>query len=507
MTTPIPPNVLAALQQTAAPNTSTVKIPSTQILPQLLPTLNLGDILRFNVRSNPPSGPGVLYYQGQLIKTQLPPTVQTGDKLIARLEKTGEQVVFKILEQLRADGTPYQPGSTASTDAVSTSSGASSAAASPFEQIVDQVEQLIRRTSVAGTELLSRTTDMGQPATASAKPIPIPTQLPEALQLREQVATLLRTIGANDSLGESATVAKQLQSVAQGTVSQVLRETADAIRTALKHTPSALPPTERFLVLLRHELSALLPHARDGIVREDIMRPIDNLLRAVDTELKHQKRPSGTREGDLLKLALTDLKLAREHPEQVVQHLESALSRLHEPSLPSSERVGQLDPKAVAELQQLAGRLESLAASHETLNQLNPLMQALGEPALLLFPFVLQGLLRQSEIAVDPDDRRKQSSKTTQTADDTPSQRIQISVPLPTLGTIEVDMQHRGHEVTAQFRVEDEQVASFLAEQLTGLQLALRQQSLRLIEFHTEVGLRGNSIVSELRPSDSLAVC
>ncbi len=145
-----------------------------------------------------------------------------------------------------------------------------------------------------------------------------------------------------------------------------------------------------------------------------------------------------------------------------------------------------------------------MAGNQEMLNQLNPLMQALGEPALILFPSLFQGLLAHSELLVQPRDGgqqrnrgKKKGSKDGSDADsdsdDGPDtsgyQRVQMCVPLPTLGLVGVDVAHRESEILVRLTVPDEDVARFLLDQLEYLATVLKDIGFEKAELVANVGL------------------
>ena len=89
----------------------TLKIETTQVLPRVLPTIAIGDVLRLNVRQNL-GGRGLLYFKGQLLQANLPETLKSGDKLQAQVQSQDNQLVLKILNV-------ETPAKTSATSAVS----------------------------------------------------------------------------------------------------------------------------------------------------------------------------------------------------------------------------------------------------------------------------------------------------------------------------------------------------------------------------------------------------
>ncbi len=477
-------------QGSQAPTPNTVRIPSTQILPQTTAPLNIGDLLRFNVRSNPTGELGTLYYQGQLIKTALPSNVSAGDRLLARLEATGEQVVFKILEHIKTDGSStLGKGQAAVTQSVSSSADGAASLKSPLEELTKQVQSILERTQPQANDAVaeSRNNPLSRSLTAAATPVPIEEPLKSG-ELQQLVETISQTIGKGDALGNAEHVSGKIQLSATGSAADILRQAADAIKLLLKDTPYQLPTTDRFLVLLQGQLTSLLESIQTGSSREITSRLVDVLLHAINEELKLQKGGSSTKASDALKLALTDLKLGKQDPAALEKHIESALNRVQNylGTSMDGEASKRVDLKVVSDLRTLVNRLESLAQTHDTLAALNPVMAALGEPALILFPFILPGLLHHSEISIDPNAHRDKKGGKKSGAGQDAYQRIQIRLPLPNLGPLEVDIAHRGTEILARVVTRDERTAKFLLEQSENLRLSLQTANFELIDYSTE---------------------
>ena len=111
------------------------------------------------------------------------------------------------------------------------------------------------------------------------------------------------------------------------------------------------------------------------------------------------------------------------------------LNTLEQHGLTASNDKTSFNLKLSGELQNLANRFDQIAQTQETMTQLNPLMQTLGEPALVLFPFLFQGLVSHSEISIEPRGGKDQVDPDQENEEQEggdgaePYQRIQVSVP------------------------------------------------------------------------------
>ena len=119
--------------------------------------------------------------------------------------------------------------------------------------------------------------------------------------------------------------------------------------------------------------------------------------------------------------------------------------------------------------------LEQMLQGQEVLNRLNPLMQHLGEPALVLVPALQDGRLARWEIVphprrVDEEDERDSSSRSNASL-----QKVQLSLELPNLGRIQVDLAHRKGEVLLNLTLESTSAQNFVSQHLDSLEKTFRE--------------------------------
>jgi hypothetical protein len=250
--------------------------------------------------------------------------------------------------------------------------------------------------------------------------------------------------------------------------------------------------------ILRAELGRLASQSTDFTPSA-----VKDLIQIVeDAQSKSTAKAKGEA-GDsaVLRQLLEDISQDSAIPARLRSLLPAIIGRLETAITEAARRSGGSAPN---ELRQLATRLEQMAGNQEMLNQLNPLMHALGEPALILFPSLFQGLLAQSELLVQPRDGGKQGkqgkkkgkkkgSKEDSEGDDGPDsssyQRVQMTVPMPTMGLVGVDVAHRETEILVRLTVPDEDVARFLLDQLEYLAVVLKDIGFEKAELVANVGL------------------
>ena len=455
MSVPVDPNAVRS-----------IRVQNTALVNQVLPALNVGDVLRFTVRSNNPDGDGLIYYRGQLIQAKLPRNAKSGDRLTAQIAEVDDQVVLQVIDS--AKGT----------------SGAASAAAT--SRLAQQLATFLRNAQGGRAQ--------GLPALL----------VPDVL--KDLAPDLLRSLFTNvahaDALSDPKAALSFLLSSAQGNLADPLRDSASTLKTLLND--SGFNDLQRVLTALREQLSEML-----GRSANDNTFVAQNLSRVIHAlgEQTQSTSPTIARERDLLRDILRDLQRAQSNPENIQSQLEAVAKKIDQSGIPLLTAQQTLDPQLGTKLTQLITRLEQMAAAQETLNQLNPLMQALGEPAMILFPFLFSGLISHSEVSIDPDARRRGGRKRKKNGKEgsdegdsgEPYQRIQVTVPLPSMGPIAVDIAHRDKELLARFTVEDQELCTFLNAQLERLAALLREQGYEKAELMTSV----NSPQDESHPWDS----
>ncbi|MCB9030261.1 MAG: hypothetical protein H6619_04355 [Deltaproteobacteria bacterium] len=125
-----------------------------------------------------------------------------------------------------------------------------------------------------------------------------------------------------------------------------------------------------------------------------------------------------------------------------------------------------------ATLKALRG-LEQLVDAQESLGKLNSVMQALGEPVFILFPFLADGLLSKWKMSVSAPqvDDEEHNNKSGSNFD-----KIQLQLTFPSIGEIGVDISRKLDQVYLQLYFQDNQIRDFaerfeekLADAITSL--------------------------------------
>ncbi|OVE80279.1 hypothetical protein BVY02_00655 [bacterium J17] len=458
-------------------NLKPVTINRSQLVRGSIPVIAAGDILRLKVRKTNADGQGTVMLFGQPMKAKLPGNVGVGDHILARVSKTegGDQVILRILDL-------SESGYVSGIDERIT----------PQEIIAAQIEQYVRNAGVS----LSR----------MRRPMPLPSILSELSEGAGQVGEFFASVGNLEDLAETITVMNYLDSLRDGGLVKVLRDTAGSLYEYVdEHSVSA---GERMIQALKAELTSLLLNSSsdNDYVSQQLNQLVVSLGRRIDEQRTADVLSGGiyqspelgvltSEQTHLLESVLYDLKSAQGTVEDLSKHIKHALGRfslLHYDE--GSKENSAMSAREIEQLRQVAISIEQIAATQRTLHQLNPLMQAMGEPALILFPFLFHGLLSHSEITIKPKRRGSGGSGGGSEDAEQAYHRVEVSVPLPEMGNVEVDIAHRGDELLVCFHVQSEEVAKFISEHSGPLLELLKQDGFARASFVTHVGERGSDL-------------
>lgn len=438
------------------------------------PALNIGDVVQLIVRQNSPQELGLVALKGLLIKANLPPNLAQGDRVNAQLVQNGDKVIFKIIGDILGVNTEV-----ATTPAPSLTR---------LENLKTEFEEIFQAASA--TNLKSIKTESLADTIRSAGIL--------RGSIERLLTNLSKLLPEGEKLFTPQELIRELSRASTGTQAKALLQVAESIRQFVnEHSPT---PERVELQRVQDELSKMvLSSALNNI---DTSKQLQTLIGDLERTLKTPPKANSRTEQEILRTALRDLRLVQEEnnsPQQtklaLPPTLEGALTSLQSQILRAASTVGALDQRTVAELTRLAGQLDQLAGTQEALERLNPLLQALGEPAMILFPFLFQGLLSHTEITVYSRPKRKGDSDEVdedgnggQGATQENFRRIQVSAPLPNLGVIDVDVAVRSKHILVSLNVQDDDTAEFLKSKLEELGALLKDQGYARAELFTHVG-------------------
>ena len=460
---------------------SDVRVDRTQVSSGGAPMLTIGETVQITVRDNPPGGKGTILLGGMLLNAELPSNLVVGDRVTAQVDDEGTQLLFKILTLQRPisiDATIEQMLKNVETLLKDTTLGARLTTA-PL-QLPEMDAPVMKQLSAMLRQVQSTLLGNADPQA------PVLGQSPnQSLELTLQDALSLSNPGR--SLGTADNIYQALLSLQRGETSNFLNQLVVALRTAAENAFSS--SADRLTSALSTKLANILATESGAL---DLKQTLLLLTTTLEKELTSGKIADG-KARDVLQTALRQLNDAVMNPEAARALLENTLQLLSRGTESSDKTL--LDLAQGMKLQQALTQFQQLIQTQTTLNQLNPLMQAIGEPALLLFPFLFHGFLAQSEIVVDPErnkrqkrDKEQQQRRKSKKHSAAPYHQLHVSVPLPYLGQVEVDVAHREKDIYVRFTVPDDEIGKFLLEQLEYLQVLLRKHGFDQAELTAAIG-------------------
>ncbi|MCC6220082.1 MAG: hypothetical protein IT291_02465 [Deltaproteobacteria bacterium] len=425
------------------------------MLSPTMPTVGVGDVVNFGVRRNIPGNRGIISINGQLVQANLPLNIKAGSKILAQVAEIGPQVLLKILQA--------QGPTTSSRIDLAT-------------QLANEIANSLSTASLNHLKLQSS--------------LLLPMNLDSSAWRPELLKSLMGNISNNAELYDSNALLANLFKLTNGTFSSWLKSLLDQTQTTSLNSPfgTLQPLPGSLLTALEAELRAMLGQASDF---SSISKHLKHILDVISKDFS-QKETLNSKDAQVLQNVLRDLKTATQNEEHARLHIQAAFSQLEEFLHNNAKLTTTSASMSEAQFKQAILGLEQLANTQETLNRLNPLMQALGEPALIMFPFLFQNFISHGEVIIDPDRQNKgskQKSSDGSTHHDEglsngeAYRHIHINLTLPTLGQTIVDIAHRKHEILVRFTLDDEEKAEFLAEQLDFLSAILRSSGFEKTEF------------------------
>ncbi len=417
-------------------SSSTLSVNNYGEIKNALPTISIGDVINATVRQNFSTGQGILFYEGALIQAKLPPYLITGDELTVKVENNKEALLLKILDIKR-------PNSFNSKTSLSS--------------ILNQLDSFITSSKI---QILNSTNSVNVNNEISSD------------ELTKLTLSLLKlSIKDSNTLVTKDEVANTLNSLTNGSLSSLLKETISSLNIISDILSST--DLKGLTNLLNHESSPLK-------IKNLNEKSIKEFLNSI---LKDSSSDKSTKESENKLLnALKSL-----NDESIIsQKLKSSIFKaLKEFKSLSTDSLNTVSKTHISNLKNIINHLEKIRTTQDILTQLNPVLNTLGEPILVVFPFLFKGLISNTKIRIYPEQKKENKGKS---KNDLPYKRVEMTVPLPSMGTIGVDIAHREEEILVKLTLEDKEVESFLLEQLEHLALTLKDLGFNNTELTTKLG-------------------
>jgi len=488
----IPPGSTQA--STSATSTTTgeaptsLRLPSTPVLPQLAKDISIGDTVQFLVRGKTPEGLGVLYMMGQLVQAKIPEHVNIGDKVRAQIGLEGQQIIFKILDVISKGGSQIN-------------SSLDLAFENPVKIFMSLPETIKAKVEEALYKIISFLPNANLEVQGQLPNNTAPFPGSSAVAINKELQALHELMSASfpdeAQLMNGTQLSAALQKLTSLGTTEALKEIQKQLSTLLQQLS---PPAEsRFLSTLQTQINTLASNFIAGTTSAEVtIQNLDKIIRALSQEINSGMH-SGTSDKstylDTLKITLSQLKELAGKPDKLIpESFSKTLQFLHSQEVAisgaelSTKTQAQLPAPLHRELRTLLTSIEQFTATQELLQRLEPVLQSLRQPELLLFPFIFQGLFSFGEIVIDPDAHRRQKKQQEQEEnekekpDDKDSKRniqgtllqYHAQLPLPNLGNVHIASLQSSNDIELKLQLQDKEKAEFIREHLADLRTELK---------------------------------
>ncbi len=472
---------------TGSPQTSSnIQIASTSILPQLAKDLSIGEIINFTVRGKTPEGLGMLYFLGQLIQAKIPDHLKVGDRVQAQIGYENEQILFKILSVLGKEN------ETGSNFKVSQQN---------FGTLTQHLSKTVEEILFTLSKFLPGTQGT-LPANLPNNTAPIPSYLtpldPPLTELRDTLAKLFSLLPSQEDITQSSTFLPKLQDLLKLSTTNAMKEISKELSIFLKnHT---IPQEQKFILTLLEQLQTLGSKlesisvsqtgiSQEGVSRESFRNSLDIIIRALEQEItKGIKEGSKENIKDVtketfqttLKVVTALLKEAYMSSEPSAASIRKIIDYIQANTIQAGttplDAETAISPRILGEVRTLVTTLEQFSYTQELFLRLEPILQSMKQPELLLFPFLFQGVFSFGELLIDPDRRRSPGDKKQKNEEDTEKEKTEVPImqyqamlPLPHLGIVRFNTVQSNEEITLKLSFEDVEKAAFVEEQIRDL--------------------------------------
>ncbi len=139
-------------------------------------------------------------------------------------------------------------------------------------------------------------------------------------------------------------------------------------------------------------------------------------------------------------------------------------------------------------LEKLFENLSSFFGGQEALNTLNPFMAKLGQPALILIPTLLDGLLSRWEISVLNDHTDEVAEDDKKARNSKGYRRIKLSAQFPSIGKVIIDIAYDDNEVLLKLIFQQPDIAEYISGLLPNLEKSLQNLGFKKFMLRAEAG-------------------
>ena len=505
---------------------TTIKVPALEGARSAASVLKAGAITEIKVSTDPQTGQRGITMNGIFLPAVLPDNVKVGQKLSVAVQSSIDALVLKILSDGDKPKATTKPAPSLrdlkllitskesehlreALQEIFTGTSKQSAPRIPQSQSLTTPPQLPATTQPGGAKFV---VEARTASTLSAQDILVDnaTEKPEAIT---RALTKLALNGITKAVEEAKQQVEKLGVKANdaGAVRllDTLRKAVDTLLERpemLSFDPPSTEDTGALQVPIRREQLVFLATTARALIESgsppEILSklaqritpkdsPLTTLLNTLKAlSLDNNESSTITKEVlELVKGLTHELALFKDRRSPATE-VHDALRRFAERATTKATQLEQSEIQERAHTARLLERLESVSAAQDTLARLAPIVSALGEPTMVMFPLLFFGDLFVGGLTaqprtVQPDPEHKESETAAPGFT-----KIELSLNLPHLGHVQLELAHRPGEALLAFHCASPEVMGFMQQHLELLATRIREHDVESPHLSVDTALK-----------------
>lgn len=471
---------------------NSIQVSSTSILPHVAKDFSIGEIINFTVRGRAPDGSGLLYLLGQLVHAKIPEHLKTGDRVKAQIAYENDTLLFKILSVLGKESSQISINSALNSSLSNNPSLSSQSIKNHISNLIEEMlytisEFLPNENGIIPNALSKNSSFLSFINTKNE----INNNQAQFEKLLLVLSKLSSTIPSSNDLTDGKNLFTKLTKLFSSSTNETLKQISTELKELIKeNAPSA---EQKFLATLIEQLSKLDKSLESTqFSRESFKLSVDRIINALQQEIKKENSSLLRNAHDnslstTIKVVTTLLREAQMSSETSNQTIRKIIDYIQSNSklndvLPFNGDT-EINNSVMKEVKTLINTIDRLTYTQEMLIRLEPVLQSMRQPELLLFPFLFQGFFSLGELIIDPDSRRSNDNKKkkednsgedgSNEKNEIPKLQYQAILPLPHLGIVRFNTLQSETELELNLSFDNQEKSSFIENNVSDLRKEL----------------------------------
>jgi hypothetical protein len=436
--------------------------------PKVAEILAVGRVLAVNVHRQAQEG---ITYKGEFIKASLPDNIRHGEKLMVKVTENNELIVLKVIQKQSFESLAALKPQSALEVFLRSLMGQAS---------VEQLKAAATSLAHLKSESLSGNTGLKELLAPQVLSTGRPEEVVKFLRLLSN-SSLIRGI---DQARQSVESITELASSESSQADRLLNELTRALESTLRAVGSqksngSMQASHISNVTFSNNTSL-------GATLDSILSLITQITSKPDflAELRNSNVELVNLLFNLEKALNRSNRLTESGSKSVINLLSGMLEALNFNRRATQNQTTASDPVRA---------INSILRGQEALNLINPLMQAMGEPAIIFIPAFINGLLSKWEMAVYPrlneDNSPAENDKKTEQFE-----TVELFLTFEKLGDIQIKIACSQDELLVNFTASDKRLASLIESRKDAVLLALQKFTFNSINIACTCGKTGGVV-------------